>query len=163
MRLQHKPERWMCLPASFAMALDIPLADVLHDVGHDGREIVWPNLPEPLCRRGFHPQELIDICLARGYAVTRIELAPAMATVPNGPELRLFADKRAWQRFVQVIRNSLGVIEGVCLRSGHAVAYDHGRIFDPEGREYDYSPEACERRGFYTQHLWRVDRIGAPA
>ena len=112
MRLQPKPQRWMCLPASFAMALDIPLADVLRDVGHDGGSIVWPNLPEPICRRGFHPQELIDICLSRGYAVTRIELAPAMATVPNGPELRLFTDKCAWQRFVQVIRTSLGVIEG---------------------------------------------------
>jgi hypothetical protein len=160
MRLQTKPERWMCLPASFAMALDIPLADVLHDVGHDGSQIVWPQLPEPMCRRGFHPQELIDVCLARGYAATRIELAPAMTTVTGGPELHLFPDERAWTRFIQAIQNSLGVIEGVGFRSGHAVAYDHGHIFDPDGVDYAYAREACEQRGLFTQHLWRIDKIG---
>ena len=74
MRLLRKPERWMCLPASFAMVLDLPLADIFDEIGHDGSQIVWPDLPEPMCRRGFHPQELIHLCLNHGYAATRVEL-----------------------------------------------------------------------------------------
>jgi hypothetical protein len=38
----------------------------------------------------------------------------------------------------------------------HAVAFDHGRIFDPDGREYDYSRQACEARHFYGHKLWLI-------
>jgi len=47
----------------------------LDRIGHDGSQIV-NSLPEPLCRRGFHPQEFMDLCLDQHYAVTRIELMP---------------------------------------------------------------------------------------
>ena len=70
MRLQTKPERWQCLVTSFAMALDMLVADVMREIGHDGGQVLWPDMPEPMCRRGFHPQELIDVCRAHGYAVT---------------------------------------------------------------------------------------------
>ena len=161
MQLQRKTARWMCLPASFAMALDLPLASVLQVVGHDGSEIIWPALPEPICRRGFHPQELIDVCLAHGYAATLIELAPCVTPAYDNPIRRVWPDDMAWPRFISEIHISQGVIEGVGMRCGHAVAYDHGRIFDPDGIEYAYSVQACEGRDFYTQRLWRIDRIGA--
>ena len=47
-----------------------------------------------------------------------------------------------WARFTRVIQHSRGVIEGVGRHCGHAVAYEHGRIFDPDGHEYDYSPRS---------------------
>ena len=47
MELQQRPEPWMCMPLAFAMALDMPVADLLAAIGHDGSEIVFPNLPEP--------------------------------------------------------------------------------------------------------------------
>ena len=164
MRLQIKPQRWMCLPTSFAMALDVPLAEVLYLLGHDGSAIQWPNLPEPLCRRGFHPQELLYVCLARGCAATRFELAPALTPGYGSREFRILSEARSWLLFRSLIQHSRGVIEGVAegegQRCGHAVAYDHGRIFDPDGAEYPYSRDACEARGFFTQNLWRIDRIG---
>ena len=49
MRLLRKPERWMCLPASFAMVLDLPLGDIFREIGHDGSQVVWPDLLEPAC------------------------------------------------------------------------------------------------------------------
>ena len=88
MRLLRKPERWMCLPASFAMALDVPLEDIFKEIGHDGSNVAWPHLPEPVCRRGFHPQELVHVCLNRGYAATLVELCPVLRTLPEGPETR---------------------------------------------------------------------------
>ena len=33
--------------------------------GHDGSEILWPELSEPLKRRGFHWQETIQVCLSQ--------------------------------------------------------------------------------------------------
>jgi hypothetical protein len=164
MRLLRKPARWMCLPASFAMVLDLPLSDIFAEIGHDGSEIKFPLLPEPMCRRGFHPQELIDVCLAHRCAATRMELAPCLMPVRDGPEWPVLPDNLAWRRFTRAIDLTCGVIAGDVVAGGahlrgHAVAYEFGRIFDPDGREYDYSREACERRGFYTQHLWRIDRI----
>jgi hypothetical protein len=166
MRLIAKPARWMCLPTAFAMALDIPLAAIFDEIGHDGSQIVEPDLPEPTCRRGFHPQELIDVCMAHGYAATRVELYPVLLAVPDGGPYTVAYPSSIggnWGRFTRAIENSYGVIEGVGRHCNHAVAYDHGHIFDPDGCGYPYSRAACENRGFYTQHLWRVDKIGGAA
>ena len=160
MRLLRKPERWMCLPASFAMVLDLPLSAIFDEIGHDGSQIIKPNLPEPICRRGFHPQELIHLCLTHGYAATRVELYPVLCLSPGSGDYVVAYPDDNWTRFTRVIQQSRGVIEGVGRRCGHAVAYEHGCIFDPDGHEYDYSREACQQRGFITQHLWRIDRIG---
>lgn len=159
MRLQIKNLRWQCLPTAFAMALDVPLADVLQAVGHDGSEIVEPSLPEPACRRGFHPQELLDVCLRRGFAATLVELFPVLRSLPTGGDRVLVFPEGNWERFTRAIKSSRGVIEGRGARTGHAVAYENGRIYDPDGTEYDYSRLACEARHFFTQHLWRIDRI----
>jgi hypothetical protein len=165
MRLQIKPERWQCLVTSFAMALDLPVADVIREVGHDGGQIIWPTLPEPMCRRGFHPQELIDVCRSHGYAVTCVELFPGATPQIGQVEFRWLTREQAWPRFSRVIRNSKGVIEGTTLpsRKGHAVAYDHGHVFDPNGLDFPYSPAICKRLSFITQHLWCLDKIGGDA
>ena len=159
MRLLIKPERWMCLPASFAMVLDLPLAAIFDEIGHDGSEIVEARQPEPLCRRGFHPQELVHLCLNRGHAATRVELCPVLLTTPNGMPRQISYPDGNWTRFALTIAQSRGVIEGAGEHCGHAVAYEYGHIFDPDGHEYDYSRGACEAHGFFTQHLWRIDRI----
>ena len=149
------------MPLAFAMALDIPVADLLVAVGHDGSEIVFPNLPEPLCRRSFHVQELIQVALLRGLAVTPIELFPVLQPTEVGPfhKTVLYTDNN-WRRFEATIQISRGVIDGTGARLGHMVAYDHGRIFDPRGPVYDYSRLACEAHQFYTRCAWRIDPIG---
>ena len=161
MELQQRPEPWMCMPLAFAMALDVPVADLLAAIGHDGGEIVFPSLPEPLCRRCFHVQELIQVALARGFAVTPIELFPVLQPTEAGPfhKTVLYPDNN-WRRFEATIRASRGVIDGTGARFGHTVAYDHGRIYDPRGPVYDYSRLACEAHQFYTRCAWRIDPIG---
>ena len=151
----------MCMPVAFAMALDMPVADLLAAIGHDGSEIVFPALPEPLCRRCFHVQELIQVALARGLAVTPVELFPVLQATEVGPHRTtvLYPDNN-WRRFGDTIQTSRGVIDGTGARYRHAVAYDHGRIFDPKGSVYDYSRLACEAHQFYTRCAWRIDPIG---
>ena len=164
MRLQLKHARWQCLVASFAMALDLPLDDVVVELGHDGGEVLYPALPDPLCRRGVHPQELIDVCRAHGYAVTYLELFPCLKTKPDQAGVLAFTTKQAWSRFTEAIKTTRGVIGGVTPSGkGHAVAYEYGHIYDPDGWMYDYSPLACEQSGFFTQHLWYLDKIGGAA
>jgi len=149
------------MPLAFAMALDMSVADLLAAIGHDGSEIVFPKLAEPLCRRGFHIQELIHLAISRGFALTPIELFPVLQPTEAGPFRKtvLYPDNN-WRRFEQTVRTSRGVIDGAGVRCGHMVAYDHGRIFDPKGPVYDYSRLACEAHQFYTRCAWRIDPIG---
>jgi hypothetical protein len=161
MDLQQRPEPWMCMPLAFAMALEMPVADLLATIGHDGSEIVFPTLPEPLRRRCFHIQELIQVALSRGVAVTPVELFPVLQPTETGPfhKVVLYPDNN-WRRFEATIQNSRGVIDGTGARLGHVVAYDHGLIHDPRGAVYDYSRLACEAHQFYTRAAWRLDAIG---
>lgn len=153
MILQRKPSRWSCLPVSFAMALGIAVEDIFKELGHDGSLMWWPDLPEPMCRRGFHIQELIEVALRRGFAVTPFELAPVLACY----EKRHYFDER-WTAFADTVNNSVGVLEGVGATTRHAVAYEYGQIFDPDSGVYFYSKTACEDRHFYANCAWRVDR-----
>jgi len=159
MLLQQCPEPWMCMPLAFAMAMDVPVADLLAAVGHDGSKIVFPNLPEPACRQGFHIQEFIHAALKLSFAVTPVELFPVLASADERQTLTILYPDNNWKRFTDAIASSRGVIDGRGFRFGHMVAYDHGRIFDPKGRVYDYSRIACEAYQFHTRCAWRIDPI----
>jgi len=161
MDLQHHSESWMCMPLAFAMVLDMPVADLLTIIGHDGSEVLFPSLPEPLCRRCFHIQEFIQVALLRGLAVTPVELFPVLQPTEVGPfhKTVLYADNN-WRRFEVTIQNSKGIIDGTGAHLRHTVAYDHGRIYDPRAAIYDYSRLACEAHQFYTRCAWRLDSIG---
>ena len=153
MLLQRKPSRWTCLPVSFAMALGIAVEDIFEELGHDGSLIQWPDLPEPMCRRGFHIQEMIHIALRRGFAVTPFELAPVLAIYDK----RYYFDAK-WTAFADQVADSIGVLEGEGVHTRHAVAYYYGQIFDPDNGVYPYSKDACEERHFYANCAWRIDR-----
>jgi len=166
MKPQRKPTPWSCIGTAFAMVLDIPVSDLFGIVGHDGSEIAFPALPDPMARRGLHVQECIAACVKLGYAVTPVELFPVIQpTIPGENNiLVLFGDDESanWERFGQTIRTSTGVLEGVGRRCLHAVAYDHGMIFDPDGDHYPYFRPACESRGFHPRRAWRVDLLQPP-
>ena len=160
MKLQTKPNPWSCIGSAFAMVLDIPVADFFGLVGHDGSEKAFPMLPDPMARRGLHIQECINACLKLRYSVTPVELFPVIGATPPHEQnfVVLFGDDENanWRRFEQVIQTSAGVLEGIGRRCLHAVAYDRGMIFDPDGCQYPYSRTACEARGFVTRCAWQV-------
>ena len=95
------------------MVMDTTVETLIRQLGHDGSEIVRPG-PEPLCRRGFHPQELIQIC-CEDYIVETLEPKPRFED--NIP--------------VKVPFKMRGI--GVLLSERHAVAWDGERILDPSG------------------------------
>ena len=159
------PAEGLCLPTSFAMALDIPVESLLSQL-RGWHDVIFPGLPEPLCWRGVHIQELIRLALNYGHAVTPCEMYPQIAPPRPGHDnyVVTFDGEDNQQAFADVILVSRGVVTGargvpITGMVGHAVAYDHGFILDPNGYEYAYSLEACEKQGFYPQCAWRVDRI----
>jgi len=163
MKPQTKPTPWSCIGTAFAVVLDIPVSDLFGIVGHDGSEIAFPALPDPMARRGLHIQECIAAALKLDCAVTPVELFPVIgSTAPcENNIVVLFGNDEAanWHRFEQTIKTSTGVLEGIGRRCLHAVAYDHGTLFDPDGDQYVYSHPACESRGFHPRCAWRVDHL----
>lgn len=166
MKKQRNPNAWSCLPAAFATALGVPIEAVIGIIGHDGSEITHAGLPEPMNRRGFHPQELIKLCLEDRIAVTRIELFP-QAVPHGGPEvLSKSFDVGGWEWFRKNLVHSAGVIDcRTAVGMGHAMAYqgmgNHALIFDPaNGDEFEFrEPEDTERRDRFLVALWRLDDI----
>lgn len=144
------------------MALDVPIVEFLSLLGHDGSEIIRPSLPDPISRRGVHIQEAIDVAWSLGFSVTPFELAPVGVRSLAGtdePFIVQFPGATGnWGRFIRHINEGKGVIECTGRRSGHAVAFEKGRIYDPDDTVFDYSQAACELRGLMTVRLWRFER-----
>jgi hypothetical protein len=150
------------------MALDL-LTWQFHELaGHDGSRVVFEHLPDPLCRRGFHINEAVVVALNLGYSATPVELMPQIASTPVAGAAqqtvlalhgRFPTEARNQATFDVLIQTRQGVIE--CrTRSGnwHAVAFETGSIYDPDGREFEYSTAACEKRGLFTTRLWIIEK-----
>ena len=75
--------------------------------------------------------------------------SPVLKTKPDQAGVLAFTTKQAWSRFIEAITTTRGVIGGVTPSGkGHAVAYEYGHIYDPDGWMYDYSPAVCEQSEF---------------
>jgi len=140
------------------MALDIPVEDAVRLVGHGGGAIVFPELNEPMCRRGFHQQELVELAIRFEVYPVPYQLFPCTRSECGRYTYTLHArDWRVSERrkaFHELIANTHGVLEGKGESCHHAVAYDHGRILDPDGQEFQFSLKNCEAQGFYGKQLW---------
>lgn len=154
-RHQKKMHPWGCALASFAMAYGISQKNLIRQVGHEGAEIWWPKLAEPMCRRGFHIQELIQVGILMGFSITPFELFPVIQS--GDGEQRAVDDSRRDYIFEGLILQNSGVITGAGFKCQHSVAFERGVIFDPDGDQYEYSRRECESRDFYTQCVWSVE------
>ncbi len=131
MKEQAQPNGWSCLPTSFAMVLEVDVKDIFGWLDHDGSEIIWPELPEPLCRRAFHIQEMVDYCMAADTMVTPIEFCPCLQ--PTDESLQFVINlNHGLSRIQKYLRTYRGVLAGV-LGNGnrHCVAWSHPYTFDP--------------------------------
>jgi len=158
MTMQLKPNRWSCGITSLAMAMGIKLEYLIKEIGHDGGDIIFPDLDEPMCRRGFHSQELIFLARKWGWAVTPIEFGPVILST-SGNEIYPVHLRNNQGRFEKVVRTTSGVLEGHNDRCYHAVNYRHGMLYDPDGQVYTYSMENCEARNFFGHRALVLDQI----
>ena len=131
-----------CILASAAMIMGISLSDLKINIGHDGCEIIFPNSPDPYCRRGFHIQEIIDQAFKLGWSVMYIQkhfgLEPFIGNDP------VFTIDVSDKRLNNYLINLHGIIAGVNGSKNHAVAWDRKMVYDPSGKiyplqEFDYN------------------------
>lgn len=159
---QRKPNSWSCSITALAMALHLSVEEVVKEAGHDGSEVIFPHLDEPMCRRGFHPQELVRIAWHHGFAMTPIELFPrSMSNDGTHSHFVWWQDDSFVQaRFQKIVKRSFGVMEGRNVKCHHAVYNHYGQIWETDNYrlKYDFSSTNCEERGFYPQRLWVFTR-----
>lgn len=169
MNLVRSINSWTCLPAAFSTCFWCELGDiwsVIHELGHDGSEIIDVDAPEPYGRRGFHPQEFIALAQRFKHAVTQVDLVPAAQSDLNAPikYFNTILGEDCEQRFDRNLRDSFGWIDCRTRRgTGHALAYENATIGDPStGGTFTYqSRQDAESRGFYFVSLFRLDYIGS--
>lgn len=78
-----QPNSWSCLPTAAAIMFNVSLDTLLRIIGHDGSLCLWPALPEPMCRRGFHPQEIIEAGIKLGYPCAWLDMYPMLEQEGN--------------------------------------------------------------------------------
>lgn len=135
MQLIRNPNAWSCLLASMAMVLDRSTEKLIEAIGHDGSEIMFPDLLEPAKRRGFHIQEFISLILESGYAVTAIEVLPY--STPDGEHEFPINFPNFENRFWNLTYCVPGIFTGMRPQRRHAVAWDGYKIYDPLGSVYE--------------------------
>lgn len=129
MKLQKQKDHNCFLYAS-AMALDVPVDDIIKYTGHDGTKIWWPENTGAARYRGHHPQEILDFALDNGMVFVMIERRIIAAP-----------DERTAPRVVPsgLMIHAINMYDGVLYMPGgtcvHAVAWDHQNrhIYDPRG------------------------------
>lgn len=152
MQLVRNPNSWSCLLASVAMVLEMTIEELIEEVGHDGSEIVCPDLKSPGNRKAFHIQEFISIILEKGFAITDVAIRPV--STPDGKceyEIK-FPD--SMKRFRRLMAGVKGIIVGKNREWYHAVAWDGKIIYDPAGHIYSFDEMTMDILTFY-----RFDQI----
>lgn len=127
----RSPNRWSCLPAAFAMAMNTELSTLIDLIGHDGSDII-NDYPEPYCRRSFHIQEILPAVLTLGYNCTIIESKPTFV-IPYGdsqPEVLNI------NHIPEIMDKYPGIICGMWTKRSHAAYHKNGIIYDPNGYSY---------------------------
>jgi hypothetical protein len=136
MQLRLQPNNWSCLPASIATCIDKEVNEVIKLIGHDGSEIMWPENEEPLNRRGFCVEEIVDVLFLIGYTPTWIDFDPMMMEQVNFQikELPTILTKKA--RVAFYLRYP-GVLFGRKGEVYHCTAWDGRKVLDPCGDVYN--------------------------
>jgi|WetSurMetagenome_2_1015567.scaffolds.fasta_scaffold263931_2 hypothetical protein len=152
-----KLNSWCCMPAAFAIALNVDVLEFIQRIGHDGGEIIWPSLKDPCRRRGFHIQECIDVASKLGFSVTPFEMFPRHAPAEPVPAYTVVfggTEEAAMRRFASIVYRTRGVLTGYTSAAGHAVAYDQGTVYDPRGIKFAY--DQCARYSFTPICAWSI-------
>lgn len=133
MMIVEQPNSWSCVPASFSTVTGVPLATLLECIGHDGSEIIFPDLSDPYRRRGFHSQEVIRALVSFGFLFATFEFQP-VGFLDETHHYQIEEEEAV----LELMADSIGVVAGTVVSSGnlHAVAWDGTHCYDPMGFIY---------------------------
>jgi len=124
-----------CLVYSLAMLIEEDPDVIIAEIGHDGTEAWWDYGP-PYSYRGYHIQEIIDVCLLRGIGLTPIEATPLLGcAMQPGSHRQVWPPEEAQARMHNILQGRPAILIG----PGHACAWDGNIVFDPNGRNMPLS------------------------
>jgi hypothetical protein len=123
-KLRKQPKQWQCMLTAYAMCLDVEADVLISEIGHDGSEIIWPQLREPLSRRGFHVQEMNLSCLRRGFAPIWWDDPMMSQSCQEAPIL-----SKDYPLAELIRKSPLGVV----FNGNHAWAWDGSLMYNPSG------------------------------
>jgi len=126
-----QPNGASCLPTAFASILGVQVEEMFDFLGHDGMEVLWPELLPPLCYRSFHIQEMYEYALTQNFAV--VTLAPVWGLAPDELHMKPYE----CERMQDYINYYVSVFTGITgFGNYHAVAWDGIQMMDPETGEF---------------------------
>ena len=141
---QSKPQ---CLLYSAAMLLDMNVEHIIKILGHDGLEII-NNAESPYCYKGVHIQEIQTVANMQNMFLAPIQLHPVSNIGNIYIPLEVVCKMSLGERFELAIQGRKGVLIGKnTLDNGHAVAFDDGIVYDPNGIKYPIE-------NFIIQEAW---------
>lgn len=133
MQYQRSPNRWSCLATAFAMACRTNVNVFMSLVGHDGSDIMFPDLDDPLCRRSFHIQECIWAAMDCGFRPVEHQFKPRAGVSETRSYTLDYTD-----RIREHMNGNCGVLLGMGVKYPHAAAWNGTEILDPSIGVYDF-------------------------
>jgi len=125
-RVQRQPNVWSCLPTALAMLVDKPVAEIIHEYGHDGSQPVPGNPFDRLC---FTDLETVKVALKL-----------VVHLVPISAYSRVSVDGKEQYTNDQTFGRMLDIYSGIllgnwhCSGVGHALYWEnrHSLAIDPD-------------------------------
>lgn len=131
MKLLQQPNRWSCVPTAFAMTANLTAEEFIFRLGHDGSEILWPSLEEPLKRKGFSINECLVAAIPKLYAYL-----PTISCYCPGPNLPECIIRFKPDYIKHLIKGQVAILAGTVSGHRHCVAWNGEKVFDPNGTIY---------------------------
>ena len=129
--IHHKNNGYICEINAAAMVLGHTPAGIAQLLGHDGREVLYPEIQGPERMRGVHGQEIVDIAILMNIALVQRECKPEADHCGN---LRLVYTRDIGDLIKPHERPA--IVAGLNEQGhGHAIAYDpkYEYYLDPNG------------------------------
>ena len=130
MKIIQQPNTWSCMPAAFATVTGVPFETLIESIGHDGSAILFPDLDDPLCRRGFLGQELVRASLRFGFLFGTFE-ANIIGYLDDDHCYEIDEEN-----LLDIMIDYIGVIGPTVNNRLHSVAWDGSQCYDPTGFIY---------------------------
>jgi len=127
-----------CMVYSAAMILDKTPRQIESVLGVTGMEVWWIQFNDLRRFRGLHEQEIIDIGLHFGYAVSLIQIDPLLSPDSTlSEDLAKPAYSSGRERLRRLMASSKGMViaqmDNKRFEAYHAYAWDSGELLDPRG------------------------------
>lgn len=144
MLLQKSPNSWSCFPTAFAMALDLPVEELIAELGHDGSSEYWEGY-----KLSWHVQEIAKVCYdVYNTSVLQLEAVTLAAPTPGHKPYEQIYDLSPYY-------GVYAGVAGVHLADGrrHALAFSEKIFYNPS------TGQECSLKDVQVNVVWLLSSL----